>query len=327
MALRHAGLIVLCAGAASIILLPLLFPHFVPDRPPLWNLGLPVYLFTLFVLSLLIRMELRERISRNLYNLLLTLLLLTGFMAVKVEMSTIVQPGAPFQLFFHHTPAMAAGSAAGWLAYGLGLLIWPRGLDRPFRIAGVVLVAAGLLKALAFPFAHAEAFGAMTPFMNVPTLLYVFALAALVCLTLNTPKHYWPFEAPSSRAYWGVLLAVMTFCVLNIEISSVFSASRRYFSLLTRDNLAHQLAYSLGWLIYSIGLLVVGIKWSSRKVRWAALVFLVGTSFKIFFMDLWLLGQLYRVASFVGLAAVLILVSFLYQRFLATKDAGSVSPE
>ncbi len=50
------------------------------------------------------------------------------------------------------------------------------------------------------------------------------------------------------------------------------------------------------------------------------LILMVGTAFKIFFMDLWRLGQLYRVASFVGLAAVLILVSFLYQRFMTGKD-------
>jgi uncharacterized membrane protein len=326
-ALRHAGLIVLCTGTAGIILLPSLFPRFVPAMQPLWNIGLPVYLLALGILAFLIRRELAERVSRSLYNLLLTLLLLTGFMAVKVEMSTVVQPGSPFNLFFHHTPAMAVGSAAGWLAYGLGLLLWPRGLDRPFRRAGVVLVGAGLLKALAFPFAHAEAFGAMTPLLNTPSLLYLFALAALACLTLDRPKQHWPFETPSSRGFWGLLLAVVTFCSLNIEISSVFSPTGRPFTLLTRDNLAHQLAYSLGWLVYSIGLLVVGIKWSSRTVRWAALVVMVGTSFKIFFMDLWRLGQLYRVASFVGLAAVLILVSFLYQRFLAAREAGPVGQQ
>lgn len=37
-------------------------------------------------------------------------------------------------------------------------------------------------------------------------------------------------------------------------------------------------------------------------------------------MDLWKLGQLYRVASLIGLAVVLILVSFLYQRFLTDED-------
>ncbi len=156
--------------------------------------------------------------------------------------------------------------------------------------------------------------------MNTPSLSVPGDRIAPYCLTLNRPQQYWPFVSPTLRAFWGVLLAVVTFCVLNIEISSVFTETGRSFSLETYGNLAHQLAYSLGWLLYSIGLLVVGIKWNTSKVRWAALILMVGTAFKIFFMDLWRLGQLYRVASFVGLAAVLILVSFLYQRFMTGKD-------
>ncbi len=46
---------------------------------------------------------------------------------------------------------------------------------------------------------------------------------------------------------------------------------------------------------------------------------MVGTALKIFFMDLWRLGQLYRVASFIDLAAALILESFLYQRYMTEK--------
>ena len=298
-----------------MLLLPVLFPAFVPGMSPLLNLGLPTYLYALVVLALLVRLELKERTSRDLYWLLLTLLLLTGFVALKVQMSSIVQPGEPFRLFFNQWSRMAVGSAAGWLAYGLGLLYWPRGLDRPFRIAGVALVLAGLAKALAYPFAYRAAFGAMTPLVNTPSLVFLFAIAALICLTLNKPKQYWPFISPRS-AHSGACCLLLVFCVLNIEISSVFIETGRNFSLETYDNLAHQLAYSLSWLIYSIGLLVVGIKWQTSKVRWAALILMVGTTVKIFFMDLWRLGQLYRVASFIGLAAVLILVSFLYQRFM-----------
>jgi len=44
------------------------------------------------------------------------------------------------------------------------------------------------------------------------------------------------------------------------------------------------------------------------------------TIFKVFLHDLWRLGQLFRVASFVGLAIVLILVSFLYQKFLGKNE-------
>jgi len=318
--MRNAALILLCAGTGYLLLLPSIFPRFVPAMSPFLNLGLPAYLYALVVLVLLIRLALKEQVSRDLYNLFVLLLLLTGFVALKVQMSSIVQPGEPFRFFFNQTSSMAVGSAAGWLAYGLGLLYWPRGLDRPFRIAGVVLVLAGLAKALTYPFLHSAAFGVMTPLVNTPTLLYLFAIAALLCLTLNKPQQYWPFVLPTLRAFWGVLLAVVTFCVLNIEISSVFIETGRSFSLETYGNLAHQLAYSLSWLIYSIGLLVTGIKWNTSKVRWAALILMVGTAFKIFFMDLWRLGQLYRVASFVGLAAVLILVSFLYQRFMTGRD-------
>jgi uncharacterized membrane protein len=47
---------------------------------------------------------------------------------------------------------------------------------------------------------------------------------------------------------------------------------------------------------------------------------IIVTSVKIFLKDLWSLGQLYRVASFIGLAVVLMLVSYLYQRFLSKME-------
>ena len=62
---------------------------------------------------------------------------------------------------------------------------------------------------------------------------------------------------------------------------------------------------------------MVGIQWDTVQVRWAAISAIVITAVKIFIRDLWHLGQLYRVGSLFGLAVVLILVSFLYQRFLS----------
>ncbi|MDH4233294.1 MAG: DUF2339 domain-containing protein, partial [Nitrospirota bacterium] len=319
-AMRMTGLAVVCAGAGSIILLPFLFPDLVPGMQPLWNLGLPAYVFTLAVLLFLLKNEVRERSTNQMKNLFLALLVVTGFMAAKVEMNTLLQTGMPFRLFFEQTAAMAVGSAAGWMGYGLGLLLWRRGLDKPFRFAGLILILLGLIKTVLFPFSHKAAFGAMTPLLNYPSLLFLFATGMLVCLTVNKPRQHWPLEQTSSAGFWGSLLSVMTFFILNVEISSVFAVRGGAFSLLTHGSLAHQLAYSLGWMIYSIGLLIVGIRWSSIKVRWASLALLVITTVKIFFMDLWKLGQLYRVASFVGLAAVLILVSFLYQRFLSEES-------
>jgi uncharacterized membrane protein len=192
-------------------------------------------------------------------------------------------------------------------------------MDKPFRIAGVVLILLGLIKTISFPFAHAADFGGMTPLWNLPTLLFVFVLLLLMGLTLNRPSQYWPWESIRPRPFWGIGLAVLCFFVLNVEIASLFAPRDQAFTLFTHGNLAHQLAYSLGWMIYSIGLLIVGIRWRQKKVRWAALIWLLITGVKII-MDLWQLGGLYRVTSITGFAVATILVSFLYQRFFGKGD-------
>ncbi|RPI77299.1 MAG: DUF2339 domain-containing protein, partial [Desulfobacteraceae bacterium] len=322
-AMRGTGIALICLGAAVIIGLPFLFPDFVPGLQPIWNLGLPAYLIALLILLFLFLREKPGDLGKGARNLFLTIGLITGFMALKLEMNTVFQPGLNLRLFFGHTASMAVAAAFGWLAYGLGLLLWPKGLDKPFRVAGLILILMGLIKMILFPFTHGHDFGAMRPLWNMPSLVFAFSLIMLIGLTLNRPKQHWPWEPISSRAFWGVLLAGVTFFILNVEIAAFFGTQGQAFSLWTHGELAHQLAYSLGWMVYAIGLLIVGIRWKQIKVRWAALILLLATAFKIAFMDLWRLGGLYRVASFVGFAIIAILVSFLYQRFLSKGDENA----
>jgi uncharacterized membrane protein len=135
-------------------------------------------------------------------------------------------------------------------------------------------------------------------------------------MTRRKEDKTWPLDSFKQKSFWALILSLMTFAVMNIEIASVFGQKGQSFSLLTHGNLSHQLGYSLGWLVYAIVMLASGIRWKVVRARQAALILIIVTSFKIFFKDLWSLGQLYRVASFVGLAVVLMLVSYLYQRFL-----------
>lgn len=50
-------------------------------------------------------------------------------------------------------------------------------------------------------------------------------------------------------------------------------------------------------------------------MRYAGAGLLAITLFKLLFHDLWQLGQLYRIASLIGVAVIAIFASFLYQRF------------
>jgi uncharacterized membrane protein len=108
---------------------------------------------------------------------------------------------------------------------------------------------------------------------------------------------------------------VLLFLLLNIEIAD-FYAEGPTFDLRFGTRLDQDLTYTIGWLLFGLGLLAVGILTRSRGARLRALALVAVTACKGFLYDLARLGGLYRVASFVGLAVTLALVSLALQRFV-----------
>jgi uncharacterized membrane protein len=108
---------------------------------------------------------------------------------------------------------------------------------------------------------------------------------------------------------------ILLFLLLNIEIADFYSTGRTL-TFNFSAGLAQDLTYTLGWGVFAIGMLAIGISRRSRLTRIASLALLVATVVKAFLHDLWRLGGLYRVGSFVGLAICLALVAVLLQRFV-----------
>lgn len=79
---------------------------------------------------------------------------------------------------------------------------------------------------------------------------------------------------------------------------------------------AGDLSQSLAWAGYGLLLLLVGVRLESSAHRWVSLVLVLATAAKVFLYDLGRLGDLYRVASLVGLAFSLLAISLLYQRLV-----------
>jgi hypothetical protein len=315
--LRYIGLALVFISSAWLITFPIWHGKAVAAMAPFFNLGLLAYLPIMAVLLFLFLREPWGTSYITFKNFFLALLLLSGFICIKVVKATIFQPGMPLDLFVEKTARMAVASIAGWLIYGLAMLLWPKRLDKPFRNAGLILIIFAFLRSLNFPFRYAADFGAMTPVLNHPSLLYLFIVGALIWLTARKPQSTWPVDFINAKSFWAISLAIMSFLIMNIEVASIFGEKGRAFSLLTRGSLSHQLGYSISWLVYAIIMLVSGIKWKTVRARQTALVLIIITSLKIFLKDLWSLGQLYRVASFIGLAIVMMMVSYLYQRFLS----------
>jgi uncharacterized membrane protein len=72
--------------------------------------------------------------------------------------------------------------------------------------------------------------------------------------------------------------------------------------------------YSALWMAYGATLMVVGFLRRSAFVRWQALLLIAATVVKVFLYDVSQLDRGYRIVSFIVLGALLLAISFVYQR-------------
>ncbi len=78
--------------------------------------------------------------------------------------------------------------------------------------------------------------------------------------------------------------------------------------------IARDFTYSALWMAYGAMLMVVGFWRRSAFVRWQALVLIAFTIGKVFLYDVSELDRGYRIVSFIVLGALLLAISFMYQR-------------
>jgi uncharacterized membrane protein len=78
--------------------------------------------------------------------------------------------------------------------------------------------------------------------------------------------------------------------------------------------IARDFTYSALWMAYGAMLMVVGFLRRSAFVRWQALILIAVTIVKVFVYDVSQLDRAYRIVSFIVLGALLLAISFVYQR-------------
>ena len=89
--------------------------------------------------------------------------------------------------------------------------------------------------------------------------------------------------------------------------------------------IARDFTYSALWMAYGAMLMIVGFLRRSAFVRWQALILIAVTIVKVFVYDVSQLDRAYRIVSFIVLGALLLAISFVYQRDwlkLSSRDAS-----
>ena len=206
----------------------------------------------------------------------------------------------------------------GWLAEG-GALVWlaRRAQSRLLRVLAVLCLALGLAVLVTV-----NPPASTTPIFNERFGTYLFAIAvcAFVAWLASRqdaepgpePSVAWPEIAIAA----GLAVNVLILLAVGWEIHAYW-----WFLRYSGDwNLVHdyrmyaQFTYSAFFMLFGATLLTLGFWRRTAFLRWQALVVLAVSIGKVFTVDVSELSQGYRILSFLGLGALLLGVSFVYQR-------------
>jgi uncharacterized membrane protein len=214
----------------------------------------------------------------------------------------------------------------GWLIES-AVLLWVsvRTHTNLLRYLAVAALGLGIFRLLIY-----DQFRTETLFFNARFATYLVAIAVLAGITIFGKKHASEQERPFLQLA-SVAINVLALIALSWEVADYFDRqmamvradliplSRGHAPPLNYYTKYHEIAvlrgftYSAIWLIYGAVLMAVGFRTGSALVRWQALILIACATIKIFLYDVSQLGGGYRILSFIGLGAVLLGISFIYQ--------------
>ena len=113
----------------------------------------------------------------------------------------------------------------------------------------------------------------------------------------------WLPVVAGALALWAMSLEAIHYFAVQEEILETEQASAMHLTL------------TVLWAIYGIAIIVVGFLRDESRIRLAGMGLLAVPVVKLFVFDVFLLEQIYRVAAFVTLGALLLATGLLYQRY------------
>lgn len=207
----------------------------------------------------------------------------------------------------------------GWLAEGAVLLWLASRLD--WFLLRMLALGALVLGFVALVTLNPSA--SATAFLNARFATYLagiaaFASSAWIAVQASRRTHAegrfaWPYIAGGSVIAVNVLLMIAVCMEIHSYWWSHAPAAQPSSAVVERRMYA-QFTYSAWSMFFGAILLAVGFWKQSAFLRWQALILLAGSIGKVFLVDTSALSQGYRILSFLGLGALLLTVSFAYQR-------------
>jgi uncharacterized membrane protein len=223
------------------------------------------------------------------------------YLALGVSFLTIAIP-LKLESYWNTLGWIVEGGALFWVAHRSGRML--------LRILGTGAFLLGIFRLI-----MVDSFSQEPLLINPRFGLYLLAIAALALLAYFVTN-----EGGADNRQWAgaaiIGVNVLALLALHFEVMGYFqpqlavaNSHQERHIVIVRD-----FAYSAVWMVYGSGLMLVGFWKHSAFLRWQAIVLLAMTVLKVFLVDISTLERGYRIAAFIVLGAILLAVSFFYQR-------------
>ena len=197
----------------------------------------------------------------------------------------------------------------GWLVESAALLAMAPRLSpsraRIFRLLGTIALGMGVFRLL-----FVDKFSPHQLLLNWRALTYAIAIAVFAGIANQTRGALWKLAVTAGNA-----LALFE---LTLEASDYFNHWQGTHVL--RHSLARDFTWSALWMFYGAALMAIGFRRHLSFLRWLALILLGITIAKVFLYDVNELERVYRILSFIALGALLLAISFAYQKKWISMD-------
>ncbi len=154
------------------------------------------------------------------------------------------------------------------------------------------------------------------------------AFVLVICaISIQRMKLHTEFNLRTKNAYSWVYVAFFVFVAsfeLDNLIAKVFATSETYDHVVTQN---HKIGFPILWGLASFLLIAIGLKWKIRHLRIISLTLFLVTLVKLFLVDIRGISEGGKIAAFISLGVLLLVVSFMYQRLKKILLDEPVNPE
>lgn len=214
--------------------------------------------------------------------------------------------------------AKALMLAAVWTAYSILLVYYGmRANSKTYMYSGMVALALGVCTVV-FGYKFAP-IGGFQPVANIRAIAFAVVIIGVLIqqriLRGRAADYRW---IPGMLNIFQIAVSLLIFELVTVEVWDYFARAIALEPIedhIQRWHSLQQMVLSVTWVVYSILLMAYGIWRRATTLRLAAIIFLELTILKVFIVDMSSLETLYRIFSFIGLGFILILTSYLYQRY------------